>query len=49
MLTRGNSYTELPEWIQNKEAVINQQNKKEECFKLAVIGALHHEEIKKDH
>ena len=49
VLTRGSSYTELPEWIQNKKAVINPQSKDEECFKWAVIGALHHEEIKKDH
>ena len=49
MLTRGSSHTELPEWIQNKTTVINSQNKDEECFKWTVIGALHHEEIKKDH
>ena len=29
--------------------MINPQNKDEECFKWAVIVALHHEEIKKDH
>ena len=29
--------------------MINPQNKDEECFKWAVIGALHHKEIKKDH
>ena len=29
--------------------MINQQNKDEKCCKWAVIGALHHEEIKKDH
>ena len=32
-LTRGSSYTDLPEWIKNKKAVINPQNKLEECFK----------------
>ena len=48
-LTRGSSYTELPEWIKSKKAVINAQNKDEECFKWAVITALHHEEIKKGH
>ena len=46
VLTRGGSYIELREWIQNKKAVINPQNKDEECFKWAVIGALHHEDIK---
>ena len=49
VLTRSSSYTELPEWIKNKEAVINPRNRDEECFKWAVIAALHHEEIKKDH
>ena len=48
-LTRGGSYIELPEWLKSKKAVINPQNKDEECFKWAVIAALHHEEIKKDH
>ena len=48
-LTWGSSYNELQEWIESKKAVINSQNKDEECFKWAVIAALHHEEIKKDH
>ena len=46
-LTRGSSYTGLPKWIKSKKAVINLQNKDEECFKWAIIAALHHEEIKK--
>ena len=29
--------------------MINSQNKHEECFKWAVIAALHHEEFKTDH
>ena len=32
-LTRGGSYTELPKWLKSKKAVINPQNKDEECFK----------------
>ena len=48
-LTRGGSYNELPKWLRSKKAVIKAQNKHEECFKWAVIGAFHHEEIKKDH
>ena len=45
-LTRGNSYIKLPEWIANKKAVINPKNEHDdECFKWAVIAALHHEEI----
>ena len=46
VLTRGSSYTELPKWLKSKKAVINPQNKDEECFKWTVIEALHHEEIK---
>ena len=46
VLTRGSSYIELLEWIKNKKAVINPQNKDEECFKWAAIAAIHHEEIK---
>ena len=49
VLTRGGSYIELPKWIKSKKAVINPQKKYEEYFKWAVIAALHHEEIKKDH
>ena len=49
VLTRGRSYIDLPEWIKNKHAVINPQNKDEECFKWAFIAALHDEEIEKDH
>ena len=48
-LTRGSSYNELPKWIKSKKAVINPQNKDEECFKWATIAEIHHEEIKKDH
>ena len=47
-LTQGSSYTEFPKWIQNKKAVINPQNKNEECFKWDVIAALHHEDIKQN-
>ena len=45
-LTWGSSYNELQEWIESKKAVINSQNKDEECFKWAVIATLHHKEIK---
>ena len=45
-LTRGSSYIKLPEWIANKKAVINPKNEDDdECFKWAVIAALHHGEI----
>ena len=49
VLTRGSSYNELSKWLKSKKAVINPQNKSEECFKWIVTAALHHEEIKKDH
>ena len=44
-LTRGSSYVELPKWIATKKAVINPKNEDEECFKWAVITALHHEDV----
>ena len=45
-LTRGSSYIDFISMDCNKKAVINPQNEKdEECFKWAVIAALHHEEI----
>ena len=47
-LTRDGSHIELPDWIALKKAVINRKNKDEECFKWAVIAALHHEEIERD-
>ena len=46
VLTRGGSYIELPILIKSKKAMIDPQNKDEECFKWAVIAALHHEDIK---
>ena len=46
-LTRDGSYSELPEWLKSKKAVINPQKKDEECFKWATIASLYHEEIKK--
>ena len=46
-LTRGSSYIPLPDLIASKKAVINPKNENdEECFKWAVIAALHHKEIK---
>ena len=45
VLTRGSSHIELPQWIASKKAVINPKNEDEECFKWAVVAALHCEEI----
>ena len=36
-LTRGRSYAPLPDYIDNREAVINPQNDDSECFKWAII------------
>jgi hypothetical protein len=49
VLTRGRSYIKLPKWILSKRAVINPKNEDDnECFKWAVIVALHHSEIGND-
>ena len=48
-LARGSSYLPLPDWVSlsRKGGVIDPQNESdEECFKWAVIAALHHEDIK---
>ena len=48
-LSRGGSYIDSPEWLNNKKATINPQNKKDDrCFQYAVTVALNHEQIK-DH
>ena len=48
-LKRGRTYIDSPAWIQNKHATINPKNIKDyECFKYAIIAALHHQEIGKD-
>ena len=41
-LTRGSSYNELPKWLKSKKTVTKLQKNDEECFKWAVIAALHH-------
>ena len=43
---RGSSYIDSHEWLKNKKATINPKNTiDEECFKYAIIAALHHQEI----
>ena len=45
-LTQDSSYLSIPDWISYKKAVINPRNEEDdECFKWAVIAALHQEEI----
>ena len=40
ILTRGNSFIPLPDWISKKKAIINPKNEDQECFKWAVTRAL---------
>ena len=48
-LNRGGSYIKSPDWIENKKATINPQNKKDDkCFQYASTVALNHEKIKRD-
>ena len=43
---RGSSYIDSHEWLKNKKATINPKSTiDEECFKYAIIAALHHQEI----
>ena len=42
---RGSSYAELPIWIANQKAVINAKVNDTQCFRLAFIAGLHHEDI----
>ena len=45
-LNRGGSYIELPDWVKNKKCCINPKNEEDnECFRWAVITALHHEQL----
>ena len=44
--TRGNSHLPLPDWLARKKAIINPQNKDDECFKWAVIAVLEWSNIK---
>ena len=48
-LNWGGSYIKSPDWIENKKATINPQNKKDDkCFQHALTVALNHEKIKRD-
>ena len=44
-LKRGKSYIDSPEWLKNKKAAINPQNKDNECFKYAITVALNYQNI----
>ena len=49
---KGSSYIPLPDWISNKKAIVNIQNKDEKCFLWCILRYLHprenHEETLKD-
>ena len=48
-LNRGSSYIKSPDWLRNKGATINPKNTEDnECFKYAIIAALHHQEIRRN-
>ena len=38
---KGGSYLPLPQWVANKQACVNVQNKDEECFKWSVLAGIH--------
>ena len=42
----GGSYINLPEWIDNKKAIINPKNNDDKCFQYALTVALNYEQIK---
>ena len=44
-LTSGSFYIPLPDWLAEKQAIINSKNSDMECFKWAVIAAMRWEEI----
>ena len=41
---KGSSYIPLPDWILNKKAIVNIQNKDEKCFLWCVLRYLHPKE-----
>ena len=42
-LSRGGSYIDSPEWLNNKKATINPKNEDDKCFHYALTVALNHE------
>ena len=39
--TKGSSYISLPDWISNKKAIVNIQNKDDKCFLWCILRYLH--------
>jgi len=46
---RGSSYIPTPSELASKKAIVNVQNEDQQCFKWALLSALHYDEIKKNH
>ena len=44
-LNRGGSYIDSCDWLKNKKATINPQNKDNECFKYVITAALNYSKI----
>ena len=42
--TKGSSYIPLPDWISNKKAIVNIQNKDEKCFLWCILRYIHPKE-----
>ena len=48
-LNRGGSYIKSPEWLEDKQATINPQNKNDDnCFQYALTVALNYKKINKN-
>ena len=46
--TKGSSYIPLPDWLSNKKAIVNIQNKDEKCFLWCILRYLHPRERDKE-
>ena len=44
-MIKGSNYIELPKKLSSKKAIINVQNEDNECFKYAVLSAIHYDDI----
>lgn len=42
---KGSSYIPLPKKLAAKKAIVNVKNEDQQCFKWAILSALHHEEV----
>lgn len=42
---RGSGYIETPKQLKGKRSIVNLKNTYDDCFKYAILSALHHEEV----